>query len=110
MIQVFEGDTQIKILIWDKDVTVDGCTVNKNESEFKGVVSNGTVSDACCCVSLVNGHIRTRLASTQQNMESNLGYKEYYHTRQTGTYTLEYNSITKDVKFLTNNVVQRSNP
>ena len=39
---------------WAKEYN-SGCTLNKNETEFKGVVSNGNrpvFPDTCCSVSL----------------------------------------------------------
>lgn len=67
-------------------------------------------SDACCFVFPVNwAHKNTACFNTTEYRINHLGIRNTYHTREMGSYTLECNGIKKDVKFLGNNAVKRSN-
>lgn len=67
-------------------------------------------SDACCSVLPVNRpHKNNACINTTGYRINHLGIRNTYHTRKMGSYIMECNSIKKDIKFLSNNAVKRSN-
>lgn len=67
-------------------------------------------SDACCSVFPVNcTHKNKACFNTTEYRINHLGIRDTYYTRKMGSYTLECNDIKKDMKFLSNNAVKRSN-
>lgn len=68
------------------------------------------VSDACCSAFPVNRAPKNKACiNTTGYRIKHLGIRNTYHTRKVGSYIMECNGIKKDIKFLSNNAVKRSN-
>lgn len=67
-------------------------------------------SDACCSAFPLNtAHENKACFNTTGYRINHLGVRNTYHSRKMGSYITESNGIKKDMKFLSNNAVKRSN-